>query len=118
MIQARRFNVFPVWLRRTAFFLYAAAQLCLAFAAFSEGQFGADARSHVESAGIGVHHAHDEADCAACAARALLSITGDAAGRYVVPARRQSVASSQVYARSDFSARASARPRAPPSRQA
>ncbi len=103
---------------RTAIFLFAAAQLCLALASFSEGRYGADARSHVESAGTSLHHAHDEASCAACTARGLLSVPQFAQRPAYVSRDRATVVASQRDERPDFKARSDARPRAPPVRQA
>jgi hypothetical protein len=45
----------------------------LAFAPLLEGRQGPDAQAHVEEAGTTLHHAHNDADCAACTARGLLS---------------------------------------------
>lgn len=103
---------------RTAAFLYAVAQLCIVLAAFSEGRFGADARSHAEAAGTSSHHAHDEATCAACASRALLSLPGRAGNPTVESSYKPSLVAFQLDLRSEVSARADARPRAPPIRQA
>lgn len=105
-------------LSRAAVVLYAVAQLFIALVSVTEGRFGADARAHVEAAGTSMHHAHDEGGCAACAARALLS-TNDRADRIALPARpKESVAEAQTASRPNMAARASARPRAPPVRQA
>lgn len=105
-------------LSRAALLLYVAAQLCIGLVAATEGRFGADARSHVEAAGTSVHHAHDEAGCAACSARALLAIGGDASRPGLGSASSQSIASFQIDTRHDISTRSNARPRAPPLRQA
>jgi len=51
-------------------FIFAIAQIMLAFAPFAEA---GDSRAHIEEAGTTLHHAHNEADCAACVARGLLS---------------------------------------------
>lgn len=50
-----------------------AAQLVLCSASVLEVRFGADARAHVETNGTRIHHAHDEASCAACTGRHLLA---------------------------------------------
>lgn len=50
-----------------------AAQLVLCSASVLEVRFGADARAHVEANGTRIHHAHDEASCAACTGRHLLA---------------------------------------------
>src|SRR4029078_1641892 len=57
-----------------AIWLLLAAQLFLAAGPVLEAQFGPDARPHVENAGTNAHHAHNPADCATCAARALLAV--------------------------------------------
>jgi hypothetical protein len=51
----------------------AAAQLCLAVVPLGEERFGADERAHIEPAGTSLHHAHDEATCAACVSQHILS---------------------------------------------
>ena len=51
---------------------FAVAQVLLAFAPLAEGRT-ANLRAHVEEAGATGHHAHDEASCVACVARAMLS---------------------------------------------
>lgn len=93
----------------------AVAQMLLAFAPVMEGKLGASASAHVESAGTGLHHAHDDANCAACVARQLLSsselaqrhdLSLDGALPSAVPARAADVLSAPA---------ASSRPRAPPS---
>jgi hypothetical protein len=53
-------------------FVFAVAQVLLAFAPLAEGKT-ANLRAHVEEAGTTGHHAHDEANCVACVARAMLS---------------------------------------------
>ena len=63
----------PKALWRPAIFFFAVAQFVLAFAPLMEGRFGPDARAHVEQAGTNVHHAHNDADCAACTARGLMA---------------------------------------------
>jgi hypothetical protein len=59
--------------RVVAAIVAAAAQLALCSASFAEARFGADARAHVETSGTRIHHAHDEATCAACSGRHLLA---------------------------------------------
>lgn len=66
-------RMLPRALWRPAIFFFAVAQLVLAFAPLMEGRFGPDARAHVEEAGTNIHHAHNDADCAACTARALMA---------------------------------------------
>lgn len=63
----------PRALWRPAIFLFAVAQIFLSFAPVLDGRQGPDARAHVEELGTTLHHAHNEADCAACIARGLLS---------------------------------------------
>lgn len=63
----------PRALWRPAIFFFAVAQFVLAFAPLMEGRFGPDARAHVEESGTNVHHAHNDADCAACTARDLMA---------------------------------------------
>jgi len=66
-------KILPRALWRPALFFFAVAQFLLAFAPLLEGRQGPDARAHVEEAGTTLHHAHNEADCAACTARGLLA---------------------------------------------
>ena len=118
MRATRGTKALPSILGRTAIFLYAAAQLCLALAAFSEGRFGADARSHVEAAGTSVHHAHDEADCAACAARAMVSVSVPSDRPSFATSESDRIVASQLNVLADVAESPHARPRAPPVRQA
>jgi len=73
-------RVLPRSLWRPALFFFAVAQFLLAFAPLLEGRQGPDARAHVEEAGTTLHHAHNDADCAACIARGLLA-SADPASR-------------------------------------
>lgn len=66
-------RILPRALWRPAIFFFAVAQFLLAFAPLLEGRQGPDARAHIEEAGTTLHHAHNDADCAACAARGLLA---------------------------------------------
>lgn len=66
-------RVLPRALWRPAIFFFAVAQFLLAFAPLLEGRQGPDARAHVEEAGTTLHHAHNDAECAACIARGLLA---------------------------------------------
>jgi hypothetical protein len=66
-------KVLPRALWRPAIFFFAVAQFLLAFAPLLEGRQGPDARAHIEEAGTTLHHAHNDADCAACTARGLLA---------------------------------------------
>ena len=54
-------------------FFFAVAQIFLSFAPLLEAGRGPDARAHVEEVGTTLHHAHNDADCAACIARGLLA---------------------------------------------
>lgn len=58
--------------RSAAAVIAAAAQLVLCSASVLEVRFGSDARAHVEANGTRLHHAHNDADCAACTGRHLL----------------------------------------------
>jgi hypothetical protein len=68
-----RSRILPRALWRPALFFFAVSQFLLAFAPLLEGRQGPDARAHVEEAGTTLHHAHNDADCAACIARGLLA---------------------------------------------
>jgi hypothetical protein len=65
-------SILPRSLWRPALFFFAVAQVLLAFAPLVEGQ-GRETQAHIEEAGISLHHAHNEAGCAACVARGLLA---------------------------------------------
>lgn len=71
----RPFRVFPRALGRLAVCAVAIAQMVLGIAPVIDGRAGPDARAHIEASGTRLHHAHDEADCAACLARHLLATT-------------------------------------------
>jgi hypothetical protein len=73
MIFVPQSRILPRALWRPALFFFAVAQLFLSFAPLLEARDGPDARAHVELAGTRIHHAHDEASCAACVARGLLA---------------------------------------------
>jgi hypothetical protein len=66
-------RLLPRALWRPAIFFFAVAQVFLSFAPLLEAREGPDARAHVEELGTTLHHAHNDADCAACIARGLLS---------------------------------------------
>ncbi|HVF40995.1 MAG TPA: hypothetical protein VM939_13930 [Gemmatimonadaceae bacterium] len=51
----------------------AMVQVIVAFAPLVESRLGASIAAHIEDAGTGEHHAHDDASCLACVARHLLS---------------------------------------------
>ncbi len=60
-------------LTRAAVYAVALAQMVIGIAPIIDGRAGPDARAHIEASGTRLHHAHDEADCAACLARHLLA---------------------------------------------
>jgi len=66
-------RILPRALWRPAIFFFAIAQIFLSFAPVLDGRQGPSARAHVEELGTTLHHAHNDADCAACIARGLLS---------------------------------------------
>jgi hypothetical protein len=74
-------RLLPRALWRPAMFFFAVAQIFLSFAPLLEGAKGPDARAHVEDTGTTLHHAHNDADCAACIARGLLSSSELESGR-------------------------------------
>jgi hypothetical protein len=115
-ISASRILRSPHW--RALVCLVVVAQVLLAFAPLMEWQFGADARPHVEVAGTSAHHAHNPADCAACAARGLVAVANQTA-QPVIGLLRPVPAGLQV--RDEHLAllsQSKSRPRAPPFRQA
>ncbi len=118
MTGVRRTGFLYLALSRAAISIFAVAQLCIALVSFSEGRYGADARAHIEAAGTSVHHAHDEASCAACTARALFASFQHEESPFLESSGRAGVIASQLDARPDFTSRSDARPRAPPVRQA
>jgi len=95
-------------------FFLALAQMVLAFAPLIDGRRGGDSRAHVESAGTGLHYAHNEADCPACVARQLVSSSEPAPDLSAVFDRGTA---NRARTRSAFAALApppNTRPRAPP----
>ncbi len=84
-------RLLPRALWRPALFFFTVAQLFLAFGPLLEGRQGPDARAHVEEAGTTLHHAHNDADCAACIARALLASADPQAAEAPVFVARPSV---------------------------
>ena len=84
--------------QRTRFFfrvlaatLAAAAQISLVGAPLAEGRQGPDAVSHVETAGTRLHHAHDEATCAACVSQHLLASSEPAHAENLIVAASSSL---------------------------
>jgi hypothetical protein len=106
----------PVWWPAICFLV--AAQLVLTLAPLTEGRFGADARPHVEADGTSTHHAHNAADCAACAARGLLATANPSA--QVAIESLQSILSGLSEREEQFASlgQSASRSRAPPFRQA
>ncbi|HEY6089831.1 MAG TPA: hypothetical protein VD771_08575 [Gemmatimonadaceae bacterium] len=113
----RHSRAFGSALSRSAVHLLLAAQLLLAFAPLMEWQFGADACAHVEAAGTNAHHAHNPADCIACAARGLLA-TSPSAPPAIESARSVPPGLSARDEHFVFLTKSQSRPRAPPLRQA
>ena len=103
---------------KSAIWLLLAAQLFLAAGPVFEGQFGADARPHVEIAGTNAHHAHNPADCATCAARALFAVPNRVTSSNVVSLRPTAPALPERDEYLDFLRESDSLPRAPPLRQA
>jgi hypothetical protein len=66
-------QLYRIRFRLLAATIAAAAQVFIAAAPLAEGRFGPDARAHIESAGTSLHHAHDDATCAACVSQHLLA---------------------------------------------
>src|SRR5688572_33097707 len=62
----------PKILARPAMIFLAVAQVLLALTPLAEIR-GSNSTPHVEEAGIAEHHSHDEASCAACVARTILT---------------------------------------------
>ena len=98
--------------------LLVAAQLLLAFAPLMEWQYGADARPHVEAGGTSAHHAHNPADCAACAARALLVVANQTAPPFIGLLRPVPPGLEVRDEQRALLSESQSRPRAPPFRQA
>lgn len=79
LVASRSARSLDRWLCRIAASLAVAAQLVLCLSGLVEGKAGIGAASHVESAGTSAHYAHNEATCAACAARSLHGTAAPAA---------------------------------------
>jgi hypothetical protein len=118
MTSDRRPHVLPsaLWLPAICFLIV--AQLALGFASLTEGRFGADARAHVETAGTNVHHAHNTADCVACAARGLLAVANHTAQPSIESNRSVSPRLSERDEHLAILRESKSRPRAPPVRLA
>lgn len=107
-------KMLPRSLWRPAIFFFAVAQFVLAFAPLMEGRFGPDARAHAEEAGTNIHHAHNDADCAACTARDLMA-AAEPGVKSVVLVRLTVLAPAAVSDQSSgISQSRTTQPRAPP----
>ena len=118
MIFVPQSRILPRALWRPAIFFFAVAQFFLAFAPLMEGRFGADARAHVELAGTSTHHAHNDADCAACTARGLLASANIATPAAFESPRADVLAPSQQDVHLASRRESSSKARAPPFRTA
>ena len=118
MIRASDSRIPPSAIWRPLVCLLVAAQLLLAFAPLMEWQYGADARPHVEAAGTSAHHAHNPADCAACAARALLAVANQTAAPVIGLLRPVPPGLEVRDEHRALLSESQSRPRAPPFRQA
>lgn len=108
-------RLLPRVLWRPAIVFFAISQFVLAFAPLIEGRFGPDARAHAEQAGTNIHHAHNDADCAACAARYLMA-AAEPGSRTAVIANSSNVGAIVSAERSgEFSQASQTQSRAPPS---
>jgi len=108
-------SVLPRCLWRPAMLFFAVAQIALAFAPLADARVSGDASAHVEEAGVELHHAHNDAGCAACTARELLSSSrpvDKSAQDYIVVAHARSAAGTIAFVARPQS---SSRSRAPPS---
>lgn len=105
-------------LRWPAIVCFVAAQLVLTLAPLMERAFDPNARAHVEATGASTHHAHNPSDCAACAARTLLSAARPTPQRALESFQPSLSELSTRDEHLDFLSKSSSRPRAPPFRQA
>ena len=108
----------PRALWRPAIVFFAIAQVVLAFAPLMEGRFGPDARAHVEQAGTNVHHAHNDADCAACTARDLMAAAEPGSQTVAIDAAATFNHSTSPLFRTWHLASRATQPRAPPAANA
>jgi hypothetical protein len=107
-------RMLPRALWRPAILFFAVSQFVLAFAPLMEGRFGPDARAHVEQAGTNLHHAHNDADCAACTARGLMAAAEPGSSASII-ASSVSLGAIVSVERSDESSQTrQTQPRAPP----
>ena len=98
--------------------LLVAAQVLLAFAPLIEWHSGPDARAHVEAAGTSAHHAHNPADCVACAARGFLAVANRSAEPAIESLRAVAPRLAERDEQLALLSESQSRPRAPPFRQA
>ena len=94
--------------------LAAAAQMLITGAPLAEGRSGPNAVAHVETAGTSVHHAHDEATCAACISQHLLATSETTHSAQVVFLTSSAAPLSAVPLIASFAQRFFSRSRAPP----
>ena len=114
MIFVPRSKLLPRSLWRPALLFFSLAQVMLALAPLAEARTAGLARAHVEEAGTSLHHAHNEADCVACAAREILS-SSDPSSREGYDSDAASGAASLARSVADPSeTRTAIRSRAPP----
>ncbi|MEO5904265.1 MAG: hypothetical protein ABIQ55_09660 [Gemmatimonadaceae bacterium] len=105
----------PRALWRPAIVFFVVSQFVLAFAPLMEGRFGPDARAHAEQAGTAIHHAHNDADCAACAARDLMAAAEPGSSASIIASSVGVGAISSAERSGEFSRAAQTQSRAPPS---
>jgi hypothetical protein len=104
--------------RATVGFLVA-VQVILALTPLLEGREGRDARTHVEAGGTSVHHAHNPADCAACAARGLMAAANRSGNTVIELTHGMALVAPERHDHlAEFLKGSISRPRAPPFRQA
>lgn len=105
-------------LRWPAIVFFAATQLLLTFAPLMERELDPNGRAHVEATGTSSHHAHNPSDCAACAARTVLSPASHTPQPALESFQPLLPELSTRDEHLDFLSKSSSRPRAPPFRQA
>jgi len=98
---------------RKAAWLVAAAQLVVGAAPLLEWS-GRNANSHIESQGIQLHHAHDEANCVACVSHRLLCGAEPTRPDFILTVRKARGEVRALSARAVFSPRHLRNSRAPP----
>lgn len=93
----------------------ATAQVFIAGAPLAEARFGPDAGAHVEAAGTSLHHAHNEATCAACVSQHLLATSEPGQSAAFVVVASSSPPLGAVPRADSFAQRFFTKSRAPPS---